>query len=135
MNANLLSLAEVHFGCHGTSPGSCELSLPPLPDTWAGGTLFAVRCRKSGRNVRMLTLQSHAYSLHLAVNRLESFFEEASSMYSITAEKSRSPCVLSASVFTWSAAEAAGIGASTSPATCRISRKSLFISGSGNCGL
>jgi hypothetical protein len=57
-------------------------------------------------NVRMLTLPFHAWPLHLAVNRLDSLFEGASSMYSRIAEKSRSPCFSTASVLTWNAADA-----------------------------
>jgi hypothetical protein len=54
----------------------------------------------------MLTLPPHVWPPHPVVNRLESFFEEATSMYSITAEKSRSPHVSSASVFIGNAADA-----------------------------
>jgi hypothetical protein len=48
---------------------------------------------------------------HLVVEKLGAFFAETCSMYSITAEKSKSPYLLRDAVFTSNAVDVAGIAA------------------------
>jgi hypothetical protein len=56
-----------------------------------------------------LTLLCSSSPRHLVVDKLEALFAQTCSMYSSTVEKSKSPYLLRVSVFTWNAADVAGI--------------------------